>query len=317
MINFTYIFGIAFLLAVVLVFLSKKLARQFHVYDNPGSTILAIHEHPIPHLGGVGIFLAIFIVLIFSYFFIFEQVRLLSLFSLLIGGLLAFSLGLWDDLKWKRVRKKYKPNTKFIFQMVISGVISVVLVVGGLNIKFIPIKIIGGLLVIFYIFGGMNAVNMQDGVDGLAGGLIAISMGGFATVSLLTGNSLGLILSLSGLGAVLGFLVYNFHPASIFMGDSGSHFLGFMVVVLAIIFTSKPYNLRWFIGPILIIGFPIADAAWAVGRRFLQGKKLFQGDRRHFYDRLMQKGVSAKRTVLICYVVQAGFVAGGIGSMIM
>ena len=309
--NFFYIPWMAFFLAVVFVFVSKKLADQFHIYDNPDS-ILAVHERPVPHLGGLGIFLAASIALMVSSFFILKQINLLRLFSVFIGGLLAFSLGLWDDLKWKRVRKDYRPSAKFTLQVVVSGVISIVLITGGLSIKFIPVGIIGILLVIFYIFGGMNAVNMQDGLDGLATGLVAISAAGFAGLSFLTGNNLGLMLSLSSLGAALGFLVYNFHPASVFMGDSGSHFLGFIVATLAIIFTSRPYDLRWFIGPILIIGLPVADAAWAVGRRFLRGKKLFQGDRGHFYDRMIQKGISVRRTVLVCYLIQVGFVAGGV-----
>lgn len=309
--KFVYVFFISLLLAFILIPTTRKIAVKFGIYDNPDSTF-AIHERPVPHLGGLGIFLAVFIALMLSFFFIFKQVSIVRLSSVLIGGLMAFSLGLWDDLKWKRSRKNYRPNAKFILQVVVSGVISTVLIVGGLSIKFIPVGIIGLLLVIFYIFGGMNAVNMQDGLDGLAAGLVAISAAGFAGLSFFTGNTLGLMLSLSSLGVVLGFLVYNFYPASIFMGDSGSHFLGFIVATLAIIFTSRPYDLRWFIGPILIIGFPVADAAWAVGRRFLQGKKLFQGDRAHFYDRMIKKGISVRRTVLICYLVQVGFVGGGI-----
>ncbi len=309
--SLVYTFLIVFFLTVILVFFSKKLAKRFHIYDNP-DTIIAIHRRPVPHSGGVGMFLAVFITLMLSFFFIFKQIKLLSLVSVLIGGLLAFSLGLWDDLKWKRIRKNYRPNIKFILQVVVSGVVSIVLVVGGLSIRFIPIGFVGMLLVIFYIFGGMNAVNMQDGLDGLAAGLVAISAVGFAGLSFLTGNTLGLILSLSTLGAVLGFLMYNFPPASIFMGDSGSHFLGFVVAALAITFTSRPYDLRWSIGPILIIGLPVFDAAWAVGRRFLRRKKLFQGDRGHFYDRMIQKGVSVRRTVLMCWLIQVGFVVGGV-----
>jgi len=310
--NLLYIPWMAFFLAVVFVFLGRKLAKRFHIYDNPGS-ILAVHEHPVPLLGGVGIFLPIFMALILSFFFIFKQASLLRLASVLTGGLLAFSLGLWDDLKWKRIKRSYRPNVKFILQVAVSGVISIALIGGGLSIRFIPVGIVGMLLVIFYIFGGMNAINMQDGLDGLAAGLVAISTAGFAGLSLLTGNTLGLVVSLSTLGAVLGFLLYNFHPASIFMGDSGSHFLGFIVAALAIIFTSRPYDLRWFIGPILIIGLPVADAGWTVRRRFLQGKKLFRGDRGHFYDRMMQKGISVKGTLLVCWLIQAGFVVGGLG----
>ena len=135
--NFLYIPCVAFLLAVLLVFLSKKLADQLHIYDSP-DTSLAIHERPVPHLGGLGIFLAAFISLMVSLFLVSRETSLLRLSSVLIGGLLAFSLGLWDDLKWKRVRKNYRPNAKFILQVVVSGVISIVLIIGGLSIKFIP-----------------------------------------------------------------------------------------------------------------------------------------------------------------------------------
>ena len=157
--NFLYIPWMAFFLAVVFVFLSKKLADQLHIYDTP-DTSLAIHEHPVPHLGGLGIFLAASIALMVSFFFILKQISIVRLASVFIGGLLAFSLGLWDDLKWKRVRKNYRPNAKFILQVAVSGVISIVPIIGGLSIKFIPMGIIGILLVIFYVFGGMNAVNM-------------------------------------------------------------------------------------------------------------------------------------------------------------
>ena len=171
-------------------------------------------------------------------------------------------------MRGAKVELTYKK--KFIFQLIISGIVSIAFVMGGLSIKIIPLGIVGVLLMIFYILGGMNAVNLQDGLDGLAAGLIAISSAGFVTLSILTVNNVGLILSLSSLGAALGFLVFNFHPASVFMGDNGSYFLGFLVAVLAIIFTSKPYDLRWFLGPILIIGLPVVDTAWTVIRRILQ-----------------------------------------------
>lgn len=301
----------AFFLAVAFVFLSKKLANRLNFYDKPDS-VLAIHEHPIPLLGGLGILLGVLITFTVSNFFISTQVNFFGLFGVLIGGLLTFLLGLLDDLKWKNFKENFRPNTKIILQVTVSGGISVVLIVGGLNIKIIPIGIFIVFLMIFYILGGMNAVNLQDGLDGLAAGLIAISSAGFTVLSLLTGNIIGLILSLSCLGAVLGFLVYNFHPASIFMGDSGSHFLGFIVAVLAIIFASKPYDLRWFFGPILIIGLPVVDTAWAMTRRILQRNNVFQGDREHLYDRILQKGISVRKTVLICYLVQVGFVSGGL-----
>lgn len=309
--KFLIILGISFFLAVVFVYLSKELANRFHFYDRPDST-LAIHERPVPLLGGLGILLGVLITFTVSIFFISMQVNFLGLFGVIIGGLLAFLLGLWDDLKWKNYKENLSPNAKIILQVIISGGISVILIVGGLSIKIIPIWILIVFLMIFYILGGMNAVNLQDGLDGLAAGLIAISSAGFVVISILTGNTIGLILSLSSLGAVLGFLVYNFHPASIFMGDSGSYFLGFIVAVLAIIFTSRPYDLRWFLGPILIIGLPVADTAWAVIRRILHRKTIFQGDREHIYDKMIQRGISVRGTVLICYLIQVGFVSGGL-----
>lgn len=309
--KYLIITGISFFLAIVIVYLSRKLANRFHFYDIPDSS-LAIHERPVPILGGLGIFLAILITLTISFFFISNPVNFSRLFSILIGGLLIFLLGLWDDLNWKVVKDKVTYNTKFILQLIICGVISLVFVVGGLSIKVIPVGIVAVILMIFYILGGMNSVNLQDGLDGLASGLVAISVVGFAVLSILSRNNLGLILSLSVLGATLGFLVYNFHPASIFMGNNGSYFLGFIVAVLAIIFSSRPYDLRWFLGPIIIIGLPVADTAWAVARRILHKKNIFQGDRNHIYDRMIQKGISVRETVLICYLIQFVFVAVGV-----
>lgn len=309
--RFLIILGISFFVSVIFVYLSKKIANRFHLYDKPDS-ILAIHKHPVPLLGGLGILLGVLITFTLSIFFISIQVDFFKLFGVLIGGILAFFLGLWDDLKWKDFKENFSPNKKIVLQVIVSGGISLILVFGGLNIKIIPIGTVIVFLMVFYILGGMNAVNLQDGLDGLVAGLIALSSSGFAVLSLLTDNTVGLILSLSCLGAVLGFLVYNFHPASIFMGDSGSYFLGFVVVVLAIIFTSRPYDIRWFLGPILIIGLPVADTAWAVARRIFNRKNIFQGDRGHIYDRILQKGISETDTVLICYLIQIIFVTGGV-----
>ena len=222
--KFLIIPGLSFFFGVVFVYLSKKLAHFFGVYDYPDST-LTVHERPVPLLGGLGILLGVLITLTVSIAFISMQINFLVLLVVLIGGLLAFLLGLWDDLKWKNLEENFRPNTKVILQVIVGGGISAVLIVGGLNIKIIPVGIVIVFLMIFYILGGMNAVNLQDGLDGLAAGLVAISIAGFTVLSFLTGNTMGLILSLSCLGAILGFLFYNFHPASIFLGDSGSYFL--------------------------------------------------------------------------------------------
>jgi UDP-GlcNAc:undecaprenyl-phosphate GlcNAc-1-phosphate transferase len=300
----------AFLLAVVLMSILRNLAVKANIYDNPQDDVLKIHKKPVPLIGGVGMLIANLIAL--GVISIFVEIDFLRLSGILICGFLAAGLGLWDDLRWKNKPQDYRPNAKFTLQVLVSVLIGIILFFVGFRIKFIPISIFDILLGIFYIFGAMNAVNMQDGIDGLAGGLAAISALGFGFLAYFYGSNWGLILSLTLLGSVTGFLIYNFPPASIFMGDSGSHFLGFMLATLAILFTSKPYNLPVFIGPILIIGLPVFDAAYVVIRRLIRKKPLFQGDRGHFYDRLMYKGFSLRKTLAVCYLIQVIFVTGGI-----
>lgn len=301
---------LAFLLALVLIPIFRNLAVKTNLCDNPRDDVLKIHKRPMPLIGGVGMLLAVLIAL--GAMPIFVKINHWQLLAILTSGLLAAGLGLWDDLRWKNKSQDYKPKVKFTLQILVSSLIGIILFLVKIQIQFIPISIFAILSAIFYIFGAMNAINMQDGIDGLAGGLVAISGLGFGLWAHFTSNVWGVLLSLSLLGSVMGFLIYNFPPASIFMGDSGSHFLGFILATLVILFTSKPYNLSLFIGPILIIGLPVFDAAYAVIRRLIQKKALFKGDRSHFYDRLIHKGFSVRQTLVICYLVQILFVTGGI-----
>jgi len=304
---------VSFSITSAFIPIAKRIGIKYGICDNPGGDPLKIHPRPIPNLGGVVMFVAILISAMTSVIFV--KFDLWKLLGILSCGAIVLSLGLWDDLRWKS-KTIYKPIVKFTAQVLVSVGIGILLLIMGIRIQFIPISVVMGLLAAFYVFGGMNAINMQDGIDGLAGGLVAISAIGFTTLSIYTGNTLGLVLSLSTLGAVLGFLIYNFHPASIFMGDNGSHLLGFMLALLAISSTAKPYDLRWFIGPILIIGLPVFDAAWAVIRRLARRKPLFEGDRGHFYDRMMRRGLTVRQTVFVCYLLQAVFVSSGVAIVI-
>lgn len=307
---YIFISIIPFLLALIFTLIIRNLAMKYNIYDNPKNDILKIHKQPISCLGGVAILLAISVGLVITILF-FAKVNSWKLFTILFCGVMVFALGLWDDLKWKNT-KDYKPNSKFILQISVSILAGMILFNSGIRIQFIPIGIVGVILTVLYVFGAINAVNMEDGLDGLAGGLVCISVLGFAILSYLTYDKLALILSLSLLGAVSGFLIYNFSPASIFMGDNGSHFLGFMLAALAIGFTSKPYDVKWFIGPILIIGLPVFDEVYTVLRRSIQRRPLFKGDRGHFYDQLNHRGFSIRQTVLICYLIQSILVVGGV-----
>jgi len=299
----------SFIVSIILMPFFKKFGIKYHLCDEPGKDRLKIHSKPIPYLGGVGIFLTMVIMLIITGFL--NKISGYQIIGIILGGGIIILLGLWDDFKLKK--GKTRPLLKLFGQALSAFLVFFILIKIGINIHFSINPIIIVLLGIFYLVGAMNAMNMEDGIDGLASGLTIVSLVGFAILSLIIVNSLTLLFSLILIGAIGGFLVYNWHPASIFMGDNGSHFLGFCLAVLAIIFTSHPlYNLKQFIGPILIIGLPVIDATWAIIRRLAKRKSPFQGDRGHLYDRLYQKGLSIKKTVLICYGIQIIIVGTGI-----
>ena len=300
------IFLISFLASLIVIPILRNFGIKKHFCDEPGN--LKVHKKPIPYLGGVGIFLGFIFGLIFAR--LFHQISGLQATGIIIGSIVILFLGFWDDLKWKKVGN---PVFKLFCQFLAGALIVFILTKIGVNFKFSLSPIICSLVAGFYIVGAMNALNMQDGLDGLAGGITAISLVGFIILSTLGSITFPLILCLALLGGIAGFLVYNWNPASIFMGDNGSHFLGFALAILAIMFSGHPvYNLKQFIGPILIIGLPIIDATWAIIHRVSKGQSPMQGDRGHLYDRLRQKGLSTKKTVLICYVVQAIIVGAGI-----
>ncbi len=301
-------FVVSFIISIILTPILRKFSLKYHLYDEPTEDRLKIHKKPIPCLGGIGIFFGFAGGLVITR--LFHQISGVQATGIILGSIIILFLGFWDDLKWKKIGN---PILKLFCQFIAGFLIVFILIKIGVDFRFSINPITAALVAAFYIVGAMNALNMEDGIDGLAGGLTAISLIGFFILSSLGNNIFPSVLSLSLLGGTIGFLIYNWHPASIFMGDNGSHFLGFCLAVLAIIFTSHPvYNLKQFIGPILIIGLPIIDAAWAIIRRLIKGKSPFQGDRGHLYDRLHQKGLSIKKTVLFCLLIQAIIVAGGI-----
>jgi len=163
------------------------------------------------------------------------------------------------------------------------------------------------IFTIIYVVGSYSAMDMIDGLDGLAAGITAICSAFFLIVFLQQGNEFGIFISLILIGSSLGFLGHNFYPASIFMGDSGSMLLGFLLATLMIILTDQPYNLIRFIIPILILGVPVLDNFLTFLYRFREGKSFLAGDLNHFYNRIMSCGVSHKNTVLIMYLVSIIF----------
>lgn len=259
---------------------------------------LKIHKSAISLFGGLGIFIAMSAGL----FLMKNSIAL----SLVLGVLPVFLLGLWDDFKWKHV-KDIKPKLKFLFLIGSCLASGIMLSLFGIELNLIPISIISVILSSITIFIMMNAINYQDGMDSLAGSLVFISLIGF----LISGNVLIISICLVIMASIAAFLLYNFPPAKIFMGDSGAYLLGFLLSAIAITFV-KPYNLLIILGIIFILGLPLFDGVYTNIRRLIAGKSIFLGDRSHFYDKLLQKGFSVQKTLAICCIVQVVSVLIGV-----
>jgi len=297
--NYLFFLIISFLISLVLTFLLWKIGESYKIYDWATKDPLKIHQKSISCLGGLAMILSVIIV--FSLKMILERSFNWQIVGIIIAGALVFLLGFRDDLKW-RDKVKIKPIYKFFFLILFSGLSALIILKVGLGISSLA-SLIGIILTFGYIFVLINAVNYQDGMDGIAGGTVAISLIGFSILSVVLNNGLAFTISLVSMVTILVFLIFNFPPGKIFMGDSGAYFLGFILAVLAMIF-SKPYSFSSILGLIFILGLPLFDGIFTNIRRLLKKKSIFLGDREHFYDKMINKGFSIRKTVFISYFLQ-------------
>ncbi len=203
------------------------------------------------------------------------------------------------------------PSVKFLVQ----AIAAVILYFGGFGIHRLDLvapshslqTFIGLPLTIFWVLLITNAFNLIDGLDGLAAGSALFSTVVIFGLSLFAPNFLVSFLAVVLAGVILGFLRYNFHPASIFLGDSGSLFIGFLISVLAIVSSQKAPAIVAVSIPLVSLGFPILDVTLSVVRRFVGGKPIFCGDRDHIHHKLLKRGLSQREAVLLLYAVTAGF----------
>ena len=297
MIYYFIIFIISLLAAYLFTILAKNIAPSIGAIDKPNE--IKIHNNPIPRLGGLAIYLAFLISMIFIYYFnnnlyFISKNKMVGIF---IGGTIVFFTGLIDDII----------TVKASFKLLIQAIAASVLFFNGIRMNLFPNLWISYIFTIIYVVGSYSAMDMIDGLDGLAAGTTAICSTFFLIVFWQQGNEFGIFISLILIGSSLGFLKHNFFPANIFMGDSGSMLLGFLLATLMIVFTNQPYNLFRFIIPILILGVPILDNFLTFLYRFREGKPFLAGDLNHFYNRVMSCEVSHKNTVLVMYLVSIIF----------
>jgi len=270
-----------------------------------------LHRTPLPRLGGIAIFFAFLIgltlALMVSYVsdLIDVGAHVKQLLTILCSASVIFALGIYDDLR------SASPQLKFTVQ----GLAAAILFAGGLRISDLPMLFSGqqfswfiGLpLTTFWVIGITNAFNLIDGLDGLAAGSALFSTFVVFVVALTSQYAIVSLMALALAGAVLGFLRFNFNPATIFLGDGGSLFIGFMLSALALMGAQKAPTVIAVAIPVVSFGLPILETAISVLRRFIGGRPVFTADREHIHHKLLELGFSHRQVVIVLYAVSAIF----------
>lgn len=340
---YVYIFYAAFLLAYVFTPLMRQVALYYRVIDEP-DLHRKMHKEPVAYLGGVAVFLGWIGGLATSQFVQAHRAdRTIPVLhfpaSIIIGASVIIVLGLLDDVK------KVNPWFKIAAQVVAA----LLLLMGDIGIHttgplLAPLvnRLVGhlhwdptlyaafelissSLLTIVLVVGCCNAANLMDGLDGLCGGVSAIIAAGFVflAVHMATFGDMGnantqgmrIVLGIALLGALLGFVPFNFNPASIFLGDTGSMFIGFsFATLMAMMAEERP---KWFLAAIVMFALPILDTALAFVRRVVNKRPIFSADRHHLHHQLLARGFTVRQTVIISYGLAICFVILGAAIVFM
>ncbi len=308
-------FIVAALVSACLTPLARRLAFRLNLVSTPGGR--HVHSQAIPRLGGLSIFIAVassMVVLVASgkLSTVLDAPTAWKLLGLSIGASMMFAMGLADDMKGIRAR----------YKLLVQIIAATTAFAFGFKIDLISVPFLGDFsmgafafpVTLFWVVGIVNAVNLIDGLDGLAAGVVFVAALTNFVVAMVMGTPLVAVLMPPLAGAVLGFLFYNFNPARIFMGDAGSYFLGF---VLALCSISGPLQKASaavsIVVPIVALGVPIVDTMLAVLRRVLEKRSIFSPDRGHIHHRLIDMGITHRRAVLIIYGVSVAMSVGAIG----
>ncbi len=266
-----------------------------------------VHTTPIPRLGGIAIFLTVIavvaVLMAFSRFGKAFDPRLIL--SILLPSLMIFLLGLYDDLFSVGPWVKFTVQVMAAVAIFLAGfrVIELPLVFGNHSLGFA-----GSLAAtVFWVLLITNAFNLVDGLDGLAAGSALFSTLTVVVISLMNGRVMIGLIGLVLAGAILGFLRFNFNPATIFLGDCGSLFIGFVLSVLALVGAGKSSTVVAVAIPVVSFGLPILETGISVVRRFLSGQPLFAPDRYHIHHKLLERGLTQRQVVVILYGVSALF----------
>lgn len=287
---------VAFVVAAAVTPAAIKIAPKIGAMDIPKDE-RRMHKKPMPRFGGIAIYLGIMAAL--AVFALKDK----GITSVMTGCTLIYMLGLIDDLK------DLKPLVKLCGQIVCATVVYIM----GVRIEFItnyfgPGNMAFGdvacfIITVLWLIAITNAVNLIDGLDGLAAGIAAISALCIGYVAYIHGQYVPTLAMMAIAGAALGFLPYNFNPAKIFMGDSGSELLGFSIAAVSILGTVKSATIVVVIIPALVLGLPIFDTVMAIFRRLAKHQSIGTADKEHLHHRIMKAGFGQKRAVMILYCI--------------
>jgi len=290
--TFLLIFASALVMAIGGTPVVRRVALRLGIIDRPNAR--KIHVDPVPLLGGVAIYGAfIAAVLLFG-----NRFRLNELVSILVGASLVSFLGVWDD------RRSLSPLLKLVGQFLAASI----LILSGVRIGTFSWEPLNIAVTLGWVVVITNAMNLLDNMDGLSGGIGATAAIFFLLLAAMNNQYLVGALSAALVGACLGFLVYNFNPASIFMGDAGSLFLGFILAAVGIKlrFPAGVQIVTWMV-PVLILGLPLFDTTLVIVSRLRRGlNPLTSPGKDHVSHRLVAMGYTRREAVLICYLICAG-----------
>ncbi|MCI8478216.1 MAG: undecaprenyl/decaprenyl-phosphate alpha-N-acetylglucosaminyl 1-phosphate transferase [Oscillospiraceae bacterium] len=278
----------------------KNLAQKWGAVDVPKDN-RRMHNHPIPRMGGLAIFFG-FILSALLFVDITPQMQ-----GMLLGAVVIVVLGIFDDIYALGAKLKFVIQIVAALIAVLSG--NVITTLSNPNVfSASPYWNLGWLSIPFtvvWIVAITNAVNLIDGLDGLAVGVSTISSMTLLVIALVVSEGQVALLMAALSGACIGFLPYNLNPAKIFMGDTGSTFLGFILAVVSIQGLFKFYTIISFAVPFLMLGLPIFDTCFAFIRRIAHGQSPMRADRSHVHHRLIDMGFSQKQAVAVLYVISA------------
>lgn len=294
-------FIIAILISLIMTPLVRKFAFKIGAIDIPKDE-RRVHKEPMPLLGGLAIYIAVVITTLI--FLPLDK----TLISILVGGTIILISGVIDDMRG------LSPKLKILFQLMaglslIAGDVKVDFITNPFTVNNVVIylKWLSIPITLFWVVGITNTLNLIDGLDGLAAGVAMISSLSLTFVADKFGYTMVILVAAIVAGSTIGFLPYNFNPAKIFMGDTGALFLGFMLAAISIEGVMKSVATIAIIVPIIILGVPIFDTTFAIFRRLLSGRSIMSADKGHLHHRLLARGFSQRKTVLILYAISGAF----------